>query len=199
MPVRTLPFRRPEGAGDFTTGVTSAPGAYVPSRALSTERLNVIRHKVELPGNIFGVTAAVGGAADAQGQKLLRLTRGVWMVLGSKVALTFAPQAGMSVATAVYSLGTAAATDANAALTSTEADVLASQTMGDGTIASGVAESDLNTFVLGTGTAIGVVDTLSAEKDVFLNIGGTFTHASDVTGEVTVSGTVELYLVDLGL
>lgn len=197
MAIRNLRLRRPAGVGELTSGVTLAGQTGI-VRALQTEKLHVIRHEVDIPGLVYGVTAASGGAADAQGQKLLTLPEGVWLVLGSKVSLTWTPQSGLSIATAVYSLGTAAATANNGALTSTEADVLASQTLGDGTIAAGTAESDLNTFVLGTGSAVAAVDALAAEKDVYLNIGGTFTHASDVTGEVTVSGTVELYLMDLG-
>lgn len=189
--------RTPLGVGSFSSGVTSTSGGVVPVKAVHTKVLPVIKHRVELPGAVFGVTAASGGAADAQGQKILTLPQGSWLVFASRRDLVVTTQAGLSVATAVMSLGTVTGVADDAALTTTEADVLASQTLGDGTLAAGASE-DEEGFTLGTGTAPALVGSTTADTDIYLNIAGTFTHASDVTGEVTISGTVELFLLDLG-
>lgn len=197
MPSSNDNLRVPLGVGALTSGVTLASGGVVPVRTVHTKKAPIIKHRVELPGNIFTVTAASGGAADAQGQKLLTLPQGAWLVLASRADLSVTTQAGLSVATAVYSLGTAAATDANGALTSTEADVLASQTLGDGTLAAAATELD-QAIVLGTGTAVGLVGSTTADTDIYFNIGGTFTHASATSVTVTISGSIELTLLDLG-
>lgn len=190
-------LRTPMGVGALTSGVTLSNGGVVPVKTVHTKEMKIIKHRVELPGNIFTVTAASGGAADAQGQKILTLPQGKWFVFGSRVDTTVTTQAGLSVATAVYSLGTAAATADDAALTTTEADVLASQTLGDGTLAAGASETD-QAYVLGLGTATGLVGSTTADTDIYYNIGGTFTHASSTSVTVTISGTIELFLLDLG-
>lgn len=190
-------LRQPLGVGALTSGVTLSNGGVVPVRHVHTKEMKVIKHRVELPGNIFTVTAASGGAADAQGQKVLTLPQGSWLVLGSRRDFTVTTSAGNSVATAVCSLGTAAATADDAALTSTEADVLASQTLGDGTLAAAATESE-QAFALGTGTAPALVGSTSADTDIYFNVGGTFTHATLTDVTLTVTGTLELFLLDLG-
>ena len=190
--------RRPLGVSAFSSGVTSSvSGGVVPVKQVHTKELKVIKHRVELPGASYTVTAAVGGAADAQGQKILTLPQGSWLVLGSRRDLTVTTQAGLSVATAVMSLGTVTGVADDGALTTTEADVLSSQTLGDGTLAAAATESE-QAYALGTGTAPALVGSTSADTDVYLNIGGTFTHATLTSVTVTLAGTVELFLVDLG-
>jgi hypothetical protein len=190
-------LRVPMGVGALTSGVTLSNGGVVPVKTVHTKEMKVIKHRVELPGNIFTVTAAVGGADDAQSQKILTLPQGSWLVLGSRIDTTVTTQAGLSVATAVYGIGTAAATADNGALTSTEANVLASSTLGDGTLAAAASETD-QVFNLGTGTAPALVGSTTANTDLYYSIGGTFTHATLTSVTVTVSGTIELFLLDLG-
>lgn len=190
-------LRIPIGVAAATSGVTLNNGGVIPVNHVHTKEMSIIKHRVNLPGAIFTVTAAGVGAADAQGQKLLTLPQGSWLVLASRRDLTVTTQAGLSVATAVMSLGTAAGTDADGALTGTEADVLSSQTLGDGTLAAAATE-DEEAFTLGTGTAPALVGSTTADTDIYLNIGGTFTHASDTACEVTIAGNIELVLLDLG-
>lgn len=190
-------LRRPLGVSALDAGVTLGSGGVVPVKQVHTKEMKIIKHRVELPGNIFTLTAASGGAADAQGQKILTLPQGSWLVLASRRDLVVTTQAGLSIATAVMSLGTATATADNGALTSTEADVLASQTLGDGTLAAAASE-DEEAFALGTGTAPALVGSTTADTDVYLNIGGTLTHATETACTVTISGTIELMLLDLG-
>jgi hypothetical protein len=191
-------LRTPLGVASFTSGVTaSTSGGVVPVKHVHTKKMTVIKHRVELPGAKYTVTAASGGAADAQGQKILTLPQGSWLVLATRRVLTVTTQAGLSVATAVMSLGTAAATADDAALTSTEANILSSQTLGDGTLAAAATE-DEEAFTLGTGSAPALITDTAADIDVYLNIGGTFTHASATSVDVTLAGTIELVLLDLG-
>lgn len=191
--------RQPNIAGAAGTGITIPGGGVVPINGISNELLSVQKVKVNIPALGFGITAASGGAADAIGQKLLSLPAGSWLVLATSYDFTVTTPAGLSVASAVFALGTAAATNANAALTTTEADVCASQTLGDGTLAAAASETE-DTVVIGTGTAPAIIgDTDGTETDVYFNIGGTFTHAGDGDHNVTISGDVELVLIDLGV
>ncbi len=191
--------RVPLGVSAFTSGVTSSvSGGVFPVKKVHTKDMTIIKHRVELPGATFALTAApTGGAADAQGQKLLTLPQGKWMVLGSRYDLSSVTGTGYSATSAVFSIGTAAATADDAALTSTEADVLASQTLGDGSLASAAAETD-QAFVLGTGTAPALVGSTSADTDLYLNVGGSWIHATLTAATLTMSGTIELFLLDLG-
>lgn len=190
--------RTPLGVNAFTSGVTaSTSGGVVPVKTVHTKVIPVIKHRIEIPGAKYTVTGAVGGAADAQGQKILTLPQGSWLVLGSRRDLTVTTQAGLSVATAVMGLGTVTGVADDGAVTTTEADVLSSQTLGDGTLAAAATESE-QAFALGTGTAPALVGSTSADTDIYLNIGGTFTHASATSVTVTITGTIELFLIDLG-
>jgi hypothetical protein len=186
-------------AASADSGVTIPSGGVVPVKIVTNELLRPQRIKVNLPALVFGITAASGGAADAQGQKLFELPAGTWQVLGSSFDFTVTTQSGLSVATAVFSLGTAAATADDATLSSTEANVCASQTLGDGTLAGGASETE-DTVVLGTGSAVANIgDTDGTTTPVYFNIAGTFTHASDVTCDVTIDGDIELIVLDLGV
>ena len=191
--------RVPLGVSAFTSGVTaSVSGGVVPVNHVHTKNLTVIKHRVNLPGARFALTAAVsGGAADAQGQKLLTLPQGKWLVLASRYDLSSVTNTGYSATSAVFGIGTAAATADDAALTSTEADVLASQTLGDGSLASAAAETD-QAYVLGTGTAPALIGSTTADTDLYLNVGGSWIHASATAATLTMTGTIELFLLDLG-
>lgn len=197
MRVSDSTVRQATIAGAASPNISIPDGGVFPLKGVHNKLVKAQRVKVRMSELGFGITASVGGAADAAGQKLLTLPKGKSILFASVHDFTVTTPAGLSVASAVFSLGTAVATDANAALTSTEADVCASQTLGDGTLAAGATETE-NTTVLGTGTAVGFVGTQDAETDVYFNIGGTFTHASITDQNVTIDGAVELVLLDLG-
>ena len=191
--------RIPSAAGALGTGVTLPGGGTQPARVVHCREVPVQRVKVELPSLQMLITAASGGAADAVGQKILSLPEGSWMLLASECDFTVTTPSGLSVATAVFSLGTAAATNANAALTSTEADILASTTLGDGTLAAAATETE-DTVTIGIGS--GAYPSLIGDNDgidIYFNIGGTFTHASNGDHNIVVNGTVELVLIDLNV
>lgn len=191
------PVRIPGAVGALTSGVGLLNGGIAPVTHVSTREVPIIRHKVQLNNLQISIDAGAGGAADARSQKILTLPEGKWMVLAVAPNFTVTTPAGVSVATAVWSLGTAAATADNATLTSTEADILASQTLGDGTLAAGASETE-NAVIIGTGTApalIGDDDGI----DIYFSIGGTTTHASDVLPEIAIDGTIELVVIDLNV
>lgn len=188
--------RTPTAAGALTTGVSLLNGGVQPVAHVHSRECSVVRHKVRMNNLQITMDAASGGAADGRGQKLITLPAGKWLVLAVDADFTVTTPAGASIATAVWALGTALATADNAALTSTEANVLASTTLGDGTLAAGAAESETG-VQLGTGTAPALVGGTSA-TDVYFNIGGTTTHATDVAPEIAIDGTIELVLIDLG-
>lgn len=190
--------RIPNAVGVLGAGNANANGSSFPVISKHTRQANIIRRKVTLNSLGLGITAAVGGAADGAGQKILTLPKGYWLILAVNPELTVTTPAGLTVATAVWSLGTALATDANAALTSTEADVLASQTLGDGTLAAAASEQDL-VPVIGTGTTPAIVGSPTADVDVYFNIGGTFTHATITTQTIQIAGDIELIMIDLGV
>ncbi len=188
--------RIPSAASALSAGNANTPGSSFPVLSRHTRTANIIRRSVKLNALGFGITASVGGAADGAGNKLLTLPKGYWLILAVNPEITVTTPAGLSVATAVYGLGTALAGDANAALTSTEANVLASQTLGDGTLAAAASES--NTVpIIGTGTAPAIIGG-ATDTDVYFNIGGTFTHATVTTQTIQIDGHVELVMIDLG-
>lgn len=193
------PVRIPAAAGALTSGVTLLNGGAAPVTHVHSRACEVVRHKVQLNNLQMLLTAASGGAADAQGQKILTLAEGRYLVLAVEGDFTVTTPAGVSIATAVWSLGTAAATADNAALTSTEADIVASQTLGDGTLAAGATEVE-DTQILGLGTAVGLAGAATdAGTDIYFNIGGTTTHASETAPKIAINGTIELVLIDLGI
>lgn len=193
--------RIPSVASTLATGVTAPAGASFPINHVHVREPRLHRIKVEIPSLTFALTAASGGgAADAQGQKLIDLPAGKWLVLATDYNFTVTTASGYSASSAVFSLGTAAATADNAALTSTEADVCASQTLGDGTLAAGASETE-DTTVLGTGTAPAIIGSSVAAgpTGIYFNIGGSWIHATLTDALVTINGTVELILLDLGV
>lgn len=191
--------RIPSAVGALTSGVTLLNGGSNPVTHVHTREVPVIRHRIQLNNLQMALTASGGGAADAQGQKILNLPEGRWLVLAVEADFTVTTPAGASIATAVWSIGTAAAADANGALTSTEADIVASQTLGDGTLAAGATEVE-DTQVLGTGTAPALAGgATDSGTDLYFNIGGTTTHASDTLPKIAINGTIELVMIDLGI
>lgn len=188
--------RIPAAGGGPAAGNTAPAGSQIAVLTEHVRECPVIRHRMKINNLGFGITASGGGAADAKGQKLITLPPGKFLLLAVDPEFTVTTGAGLSVATAVFALGTAAATDANASLTSTEADILASQTLGDGTLAAGAAETESATF-LGNGTAPVIIGGAAA-TDIYFNVGGTFTHASVTDQPIYINGFVELYLIDLG-
>jgi hypothetical protein len=191
------PVRIPNAAGTLSTGVTLLGGGAAPVTTVHTRQCPVIRHKIQLNNLQMGITSSAGGAADAVGQKILTIPEGRWLVLAAEGDFTVTTPTGCSVATAVWSVGTAAPGDADATLSSTEADVVASQTLGDGTLAAAAAETEDNQ-ILGTGSAPALVGDNDG-VDLYFNIAGTFTHATVAAQNIAIDGTLELVLIDLGI
>lgn len=190
-------LRVPEGVSAVSTNVTLTNGGVVPVQTVHTKVQDVIKHRVELKSLTYNVTAAAGGAADGAGQKIMTLPVGAWLVLAARVDLTVTPQTGLSGASVIYGIGTAAS-GTDGALGTTEDDVLGELAFGDGTIAASTAETEQVIVKPGDGTTAYLLDGTAGAKDLYLNLAGTWTHASDVTGELVVAGTVELFLLDLG-
>lgn len=188
------PARLATAGAPLAAGNTLQAGDVFPVKTVSTRLANIIKHKVNLTRMGFAITASGGGAADAKGQKLMTLQPGTYMVLAVRPNFTVTTPAGLSVATAVFALGTAAATDANAALTSTEADVIGSQTLGDGTLAAGATETE-NAAIAAAATTI---LSSASEIPIYFNVGGTFTHASVTDQTFQINGYVELVVIDMG-
>jgi hypothetical protein len=172
-----------------TSGVaitTASNPLYNTSQSPYAELVNQYRTVVKLnPITMTIACTSGGGAADAQGQKLWTFPEGFIDVERVMISGSLTPATGLSATTTVCSLGTAAATADDAALTGTEADILASTTWGDGTLASATAEAQ---SVAGAGVA-GVLDGSSTAKDCYLNIGATWVKASGTTSTIAIAST----------
>ena len=191
--------RRPDAGGSGQTGIGVPNGGVFPVDVVHHQTIPVQSIKVAFDAN-FEMTAAPGGAADGQGLKIATLPAGKKHFLGSKVTnLQVTTQADLSVATAVFALGSAAAGSGNAALAGTEADIVGSTSLGDGTLAGGATETEPNLTTGGLAGTVGLTPNASAsELDVYLNAAGTFTHASDTLCDLRITGEVELFFIDLG-
>lgn len=166
----------------------------------SIEDVRLMRYRVDLAtdGVDFTVSVAAGGQADGQGLKLFTFPEGGIWIAAAKLDVDVTPDAGVSATSAVISLGTALAGDADASLTSTEADIVASNTLGDGTLAASTAEA-VSLFVgAGANGEGATLDGSATAKDCNLNIAGTWTKASGSTANVNVKGTVEVLYAWLG-
>lgn len=190
--------RTPGGVSALNTGVTLTDGGVIPVKHIHTKAMTPIKHKVELPGNIFTFTASSGGgAADSLGQVIMTLPQGRFAVMGVKMELDAVIGTGYSSVDAVVGLGSAVATASDDTLTSTEADIMTAVELGDGDLAAGVSQAT-DKLVLGSATALTIIGSTSAESNVCLNIAGNWIHATLTAADVTVTGTVELMLLDLG-
>ena len=151
---------------------------------LETLVIPTYRTKLSLQNLVYTVSVTSGGgAADGQGQKIFTFPEGNIRIAAIEINGNVTTGAGVSSTTAVISLGSAAAGDAGATLTGTEADIMASATLGDGTLAAATAES-IEELAEPVST---VFDGTTTPLDVYLNIAGSWVHASGSTGTVTLS------------
>lgn len=149
--------------------------------------------KLYIPGLTYTVAVDSGGAADAQGQLIFTFPEGVVKVHAAWVEGTLTPATGVSAASAVFSLGSATGVADDAELTSTEADIMASQVLGDGTLASATAEP-MSAAVNSTA----VLDGTATAKGCYLNVASTWTKASGTTSTLAFTGNVTLQWSMLG-
>lgn len=175
-----------------STGIVVSGGG-APVRIAAHERLQTYVTKFDINTQTFSLDTAGVGAADAIGSKIGTMPEGHILIHGALFNLTVTPQTGLSATSAVISLGTVVAGDGGATLTSTEADIIASHTLGDGTLASATAETH-NIFKAGNANVDGVsyYDGSSTAAPLFLNIGGTWTEADDDPALLTVTGNIKL-------
>lgn len=180
------------------TGVSIATAGNDLMGEASTERVQFYRTILPINDATLTVSVGAGGQNDGQGIKLGSFPEGGIYVAAVKIDVDVTTAAGVSGASAVIGVGTAAAGDGNAALTSTEADIVASNTLGDGTLTASTAEA-VSLFVGAGANAEGaVLDGSAAAKDVYLNVAGAWTKASGSTSTMTVAGKVELIWAWIG-
>jgi hypothetical protein len=199
MYTRKQTIRRPDTGGPGQTGIGVPNGGVFPTRPIHHQEIPVQSVKVAFDAN-FEVTAAGAGAADGQGLKLLTLPAGRKVLIGTLIEdLVATTQAGLTGASVNFSLGTAAANSDADLADSGEANALGSLTIGDGTLAAGAAESEADTAYLGASGTIALIGTNTGDEvSIYLNVAGTFTHASDTLCDLRVQGSLELFYIDLG-
>lgn len=181
-----------------TAGVVATTAGTNVLGEASTDEVRIYKTVIPINSQTWTVDVGAGGSDDGRGFKLLDLPEGGIYVVGAKIDVDVTCAAGTSAASAVIALGTVIATADNAALTSTEADIVASQTLGDGTLTASTAEA-VSLFVGAGANGEGAfLDGSATAKDVFLNIAGTWTKASGSTSTFTLSGQVELMWAWMG-
>ncbi len=135
------------------------------------------------------ITATNGGVDAAGGVKLFDFPEGNLLLLGVVGNLVFTAGAGIDTdAAMVASIGTAVATNANATLTSTEADIVAS------TVAT-LTTSAVTLNLQNTATVF--LDGTAGAKDVYLNVAVPDADTT-ATGVVSVTGSLTLTWINLG-
>lgn len=133
------------------------------------------------------------GSGSSGSLKIFDLVAGAWLALGCRTNLTLTSDTTMDVAgdcVGVFALGTAAANAGDGALTGTEVDIAATKAF---TLSS-------NTLAVGTNiTGVGglTIDGTSTASDIYLNESCT-AATSDANGVLTVTGTIDLVLINLG-
>ena len=173
-------------AAAATSGVAFAAPEGGIVEGLETLIVPTYRTKLSLQDLTYTVTAAAGGAADGQGQKLFTFPEGKIRIHAIELEGTVTAQAGLSAAVAIVGLGTAAAGDGGATLTGTEDDIMAELSLGDGTLAALTSQS-IEELAAPAST---VYDGTTTPIDVYLNIAGTFTHASLTSVTVAIGSPV---------
>lgn len=170
---------------DSNVAATSS-GVLSPTNAHTQYEARVYKTKIALSSLTLTVDVASGGQADGIGQKIGSLPEGGIAILGAQISGVLTPAAGTSGSSVKIGLGTAAAGNADASLTSTEQDILASANLGDGTLVASTAETISNFG----GPASGALwlDGSASAKDIYLNIAGTFTKASGSTSTLALTG-----------
>lgn len=184
------------------TGAITATGAIDGVPTDTSAGVTSVSTDVDTYGQVVKKTITLTNAtvtledskADGNGLKILDVQEGAFTLLGALADLSVVSNDAFNASTNdifYSSLGTAAAADADADLTSTEADIIPKTTID--TTGSTVLTNDFHAVLAspaifdGTGTA----------KDIFVNCA---VADASTTGPVTnkVSGTVILYLMKQG-
>lgn len=199
MFTRNQKIRRPRNGTSAQTGISVANGGVFPVTPVSHQEVAVQSVKVEVDAQ-FAITAAPLGAASSRGVKILSMPTGRKLILATLIQnIQGITPEGLSVASAVLSLGSTLAATGDGTLTAAEADYVASTALGDGTLAAAATEFASEITTLGKAGTPGLsVGAASARHDVFLNVGGTFTHATLTAVDLRVRCTVEVFFIDLG-
>lgn len=162
-----------------------------PNGVPMVQRMGQIQHlRITLAAESVTVVDAGANGAHA-GHKLLTFPEGQILILAAKTDLAILAGAGgiADDAAVVAALGTVATTTANDALTTTEADIIASTAA---LLASGAGNFDAATIAAGI-----ALDGTAGAKSIFLNfaIPGADSSANDT---LAVTGTIDLFWLLLG-
>lgn len=194
------PSKQVQGAAAASTGVTLPAGAVFPSMVEKHERLQIYITRFKLQTLTLSLDTGAGGANDGIGQKVGTMPEGHILVLGMVSNIVLTPQTGLSGASVVAAVGTTAGADNSETLTTTEADIIASHTFGDGTIASATAETDNTWHPAAINTVHGVkyVDGSTTAAPINYNVAGVWTEADDDPATATLAGYFDLLWSWLG-
>lgn len=162
-----------------------------PNGVPMVQRMGQIQHaRITLTAESVTVVDAGANGAHA-GHQLLTFPEGQILILAAKTDLAILAGAGgiADDAAIVAALGTVATTNANDALTTTEADIIASTAA---TLTAAAGNFDAATIAAGI-----ALDGTAAAKDVFLNFA---IPADDASADDTlaVTGTIDLFWLLLG-
>ncbi len=170
---------------------TAGLGAVAGTGVAITSEKDAVVHKTLITITALSVTTTDAGAAGAHGsQKIYDFPEGNILVLGGVMDLTTLAGAGGIADTAalISSLGTVAAVNDNATLTTTEANIIPSTS---GTLVAGAGT------MKGKSTTPAPFDGTTTPVDVFLNFAMP-DAGSTANDTLTVSGTVTLIWINLG-
>lgn len=177
-------------AAAVSTGVTLSAGQVFPTLTKGHE-LDPMRKQRISCNFILNPTAGAGGAAGGMGQKIIAVPKG-FAEIKAVIANLHLNSVG-SGASVVWSLGSVQAAQ-DATLTSTEADLIASTSVG--TVTAATDKQILS--VTAVPVANQAIDASAGDKDFYLNIAGTWTHASLNPLPVVVTGYVDIVWQYLG-
>ncbi len=191
-------------SGDLTVnGAVSATGAVDGVPVDTSAGVTSVSTDADTYGQLVKKVVTISGAtitledskADGNGIKVLDLQEGAFTLLGALADLTVISNEDAFNASAndlyYISCGTAAGADADADLTSTEADIIPKTTIDT---ASGVTTTNAFRAILASPA---IFDGTSAAKDIYINCAvADACSKSAITN--TVSGTLTLYLLKQG-
>lgn len=166
--------------------------ALKPAASLQRAELCTIK-KLTINVNEFK-KAISGDAALGFGQKIWDFHEAEVAIVGARMNVNLTAPDGLGSTAGEIGLGTVVASGAVAVLsgTATFEDILTGHTVSNLTKSG----SDTNNEVAVDGIVAGSLDGTTTAKDVFLNYASTFDQTA--AEELTISGTVELWYIDLG-
>jgi len=147
--------------------------------------------KMKINVNAFS-KAISSDAALAFGQKIWDFQQAEVAIIGARVNCTVSTPTGLSSTAGEIGLGSVVASGAVAVLggTGTFEDIMTGHTV------SNLVAGTPNTETHVAGIIAGSLDGTATAKDVFLNYASTWNQTA--AESVTISGTVEIFYVDLG-